>query len=216
VLIDPAGGRWERVYSNGPRRRSETLFLDRDGVVVDEVHFLHRVADVRLAEGVAEAIAAVNAAGCPVVVVTNQSGIARGLFGWSDYEAVEDEIARRLKQAGARIDAVLACGYHAGGPVALEESGAAWRKPAPGMVLRGGELYASALARSYIVGDRLSDLSAGQAAGLAGGWLVRSGYGVEEEPKLAAARAGWPAGTFDARVVDGSAVAIRAFLETLR
>src|SRR5260370_29160221 len=95
------------------------VFLDRDGVIAEEVHFLADRKDVRLTLGIGEAIAALNRISVAVVVVTNQSGIARGRFGWAEFSTVQDEIACPLERAGGVIDAAFACGYHHGGAGAV-------------------------------------------------------------------------------------------------
>ena len=88
------------------------LMLDRDGVIILDHGYVGRQEDVEMVTDVAPAISRVNAAGIPVVIVTNQSGIARGHYGWDGFVAVQDAIDRQLKRDGAHVDAVLACGYH--------------------------------------------------------------------------------------------------------
>lgn len=180
-LIDP--GLWaERrtALHGGP-----ALFLDRDGVIVEEVNYLHKLEDVALTHGAAELIARVNALGIAVVMVTNQAGVGRGYYDWNDFSSVQDEIHRRLGAQGAHLDAVYACGYHAEGKPPLNADHA-WRKPQPGMLLAAANDLGINLTRSWIVGDRASDLAAGEAAGLAGGALVATGYGVEREQAIEA------------------------------
>ena len=170
-----------RVFADRP-----ALFLDRDGVLVEEVGYLRRAQDVSLAPGAARLVAAANRAGMPVVVVTNQSGVAREYFGWSDFEAVQAEIARRLAQAGARLDAVFACGAHACGQGPLGVADHPWRKPRPGMLLAARDVMSVDLARSVIVGDRAQDLAAGRAAGLGSGVHLATGHGAEDQERSAA------------------------------
>ena len=157
------------------------LFLDRDGVVVEETGYLGRTADVAMIPVAGRTIAAFNRAGLPVVVVTNQSGVARGLFGWDGFEAVQAEIDARLASQGAHVDAVFACGYHAEGSGALAVADHLWRKPAPGMIAEAAVRLGLDLAGSFIVGDKAGDLAAGRAAGLAGGLHVATGHGGGEE-----------------------------------
>jgi|APTNR8051073442_1049403.scaffolds.fasta_scaffold07113_5 D-glycero-D-manno-heptose 1,7-bisphosphate phosphatase len=155
------------------------LFLDRDGVIVEEVGHLRRPADVRLIPDAGRVIAAANRAGVPVVVVSNQSGIGRGLFDWDDFGHVQDEIAARLAEDGARLDAVLACAFHGRAFAPFDRADHPCRKPNPGLLLIAAERLGLDLARSWIIGDRSTDLAAGQAAGLAGGLLVTTGHGGE-------------------------------------
>lgn len=181
-LIDP--GLWAETRTH--RRGGPALFLDRDGVIVAEVNYLRRIEDVQLTEGAASLIAAANQRGIAVVMVTNQAGVGRGIYGWADFSAVQDEIYSFLALEGARIDAVFACGYHEKGQPPLDAPDHPWRKPNPGMIRTAAEALSLDLARSWIVGDRASDLAAGSSAGLAGGALVETGYGSEREEREAA------------------------------
>ena len=150
------------------------LFLDRDGVIVVDTRYLARSEDLRMIEGAAAAIARCNTMGIPVVVVTNQSGIARGYYDWDDFHAVQASLCHALAAAGAQLDAVLACAYHAEGLRPMRVADHPWRKPNPGMILTAGSRMSLDLSRSWIVGDRSHDLAAGMAAGLAGGTLLAS------------------------------------------
>ena len=182
AFLDP-DGIWCQVVREAPAGATPdrpALFLDRDGVVVDEVDFLHRPEDVRLAPGAAETVAAANRAGVPVVIVSNQSGIGRGRYGWPEFAATQDRILARLAEAGAAVDMVLACPFHAEGRPPYRHPAHPCRKPNPGMLLRAAERLALDRAGSWIVGDRASDLAAGRAAGLAGGLHVLTGYGPGE------------------------------------
>jgi D-glycero-D-manno-heptose 1,7-bisphosphate phosphatase len=156
------------------------LFLDRDGVLVEEVNYLHNIADVAIIPGVPQAIASANALGIPIVMVTNQAGIGRGYFNWDQFHAVQEYIFRQCTQHGAQFDMALACAYHADGLAPYDEANHPWRKPAPGMLLCGGEVLNIDLTQSHIVGDTLNDLWAGFNAGLPGGTLVQTGHGLQE------------------------------------
>jgi D-glycero-D-manno-heptose 1,7-bisphosphate phosphatase len=148
------------------------LFLDRDGVIIEDTDYVGRAEDVRPIEHSASAIARCNALGIPVVVVTNQSGIGRGYYDWGGFHAVQGALSAQLRAAGAHLDAVLACAYHAEGRGPLRIGGHPWRKPNPGMLLAAADRMNLDLSRSWIVGDRGGDLAAGAAAGLAGGTLL--------------------------------------------
>ena len=166
-------GLWYEVYSGSQSLSGRpALFLDRDGVIVEDTHYLGRALDVRMLEGAGEAIARCNGLGIPVILVSNQSGIARGLYDWSGFAAVQAAIAAALAQAGARLDAVFACAHHADGKAPLNVSNHPWRKPNPGMIVAAAEQMELDLGHSWIAGDRASDLAAGRAAGLAGGILI--------------------------------------------
>ncbi|MEM7123585.1 MAG: HAD-IIIA family hydrolase [Pseudomonadota bacterium] len=164
-----------RVEAGGLRDRP-VLFLDRDGVIVEEVTYLHRPGDVRLIDGVVGLITRASQAGAGVVVVTNQSGVGRGLYGWSDLAAVEDEIARQLGDDKAAVQAVFACPFHADARPPFDSADHPARKPNPGMLLMTADLLGADLARSWIIGDRATDLMAASRAGLAGGLLLGEGY----------------------------------------
>src|SRR5438128_11162386 len=109
LLIDGVG-LWAQRITRADFEGRPAAFLDGDGVIAEEVHFLADPKDVRLTLGVGEAIALLNGMSVAVVMVTNQSGIARGRFGWAEFSTVQDEIARQLARADAVIDAVFACG----------------------------------------------------------------------------------------------------------
>lgn len=189
----------------GPRPSPRpALFLDRDGVIVEEVGFLHRPEDVRLIDGAVDVIAAANRTGVPVVVLTNQSGIGRGLYGWGDFAATQARILAELARAGANVDMVLACPFHAEGRPPYRHPEHPCRKPRPGMLLRAGERLGLDLARSWIVGDRRADIEAGRAAGLAGGLHVLTGHGQAEREGVSALGTA----SFDVRLGDTIAAAL--------
>jgi D-glycero-D-manno-heptose 1,7-bisphosphate phosphatase len=163
------------------------VFLDRDGTLVDELGFLARAEDLRLLSGAAEAVRRVNAAGLAAIVVTNQSGIARGLFGERELAAVHARLAQELARGGARLDDVLHCPHHPSEGVPPWRAHCECRKPAPGLVLAAARAHGLALASSWMIGDSLRDLECGARAGLAGGILVLTGKGPEELATLSAA-----------------------------
>ena len=170
-----------RIDDSGPR---PALFLDRDGVIVDEVNYLHRIEDVRLIDGAAETIRACNDADIPAVIVTNQSGVGRGYYRWEDFAAVQAHILALLDAEGAHIDMVLACAYHGNGLPPYDITDHPWRKPNPGMLMAAADALGLDLTRSWIVGDTATDIAAGAAAGLAGGVHVLTGHGHREREKV--------------------------------
>lgn len=153
------------------------LLLDRDGVLVEEVNYLSRRQDVRLALGAGALLRWAAGRNLPVAVVTNQAGIARGLFGWDDFLSVQDEITRQLAAEGARVDLTLACPFHPEHTQGWNESHAHWRKPGPGMLAQAGRMLNLDLSQSWMVGDNESDVAAAHAAGLAGAVHVLTGHG---------------------------------------
>lgn len=167
------------------------VFLDRDGTINEEVNYLARAEDVRLIPGSARAIARLNAAGVPVVVVSNQSGLARGYFDEADLASVQVRLNRMLRAEGARVDAYYFCPHHPEGSVEHYALACDCRKPAPGLVLQAAAEMNLRLAGSFMVGDRLLDVACGRAAGLTG-VLVRTGHddgppgqGLEEPDHVA-------------------------------
>ncbi len=168
---DADRGVWYQIAPGDFANRA-ALFLDRDGVIVEDTRYLGRPENLRMLPGAADAIARCNALGIPVVVVSNQSGIARRYYDWDGFHAVQMAVAGALQKAGARLDAIFACAYHADGRVPLNVGDHPWRKPNPGMILAAVDHMKLDLARSWIVGDRDSDVAAGRAARLCGGILL--------------------------------------------
>jgi D-glycero-D-manno-heptose 1,7-bisphosphate phosphatase len=205
-------GLWAERFGSKTFEGRPALFLDRDGVIIEDVHFIRRAEDVRMIPGVAEAINAANARHVAVVIITNQSGIARGHYGWPEFEAVQVELGAQLARAGAAIDLVLACGYHADGvgPLAADH---AWRKPQAGMLNEAAAQLGINLAGSFIVGDRLTDLAAGKAAGLRRGALVETGYGAAEAEAKGDELAQWRSEGFSVAVHETAGPAIREWLK---
>jgi D-glycero-D-manno-heptose 1,7-bisphosphate phosphatase len=161
------------------------LFLDRDGVINEEVEYLSDPARVSLIPGAAAAIAQFNAAGIPVVVVTNQSGLARGLFSVADLAAVTARLSDLLAADGARLDASYHCPHHPSGSVPALSIPCLCRKPGIQLLLDAARDLDLDLSRSALVGDKPSDLGAARAAGCLA-VLVRTGYGAATEREATA------------------------------
>ncbi len=173
---------WAEYF--GEARKAPALFLDRDGVIVEEVHYLHAVDKVSFIPGAFETIRWARAQGWHVVIITNQAGIGRGVFEWPDYVAVHDHILSELRAAEAPVDAVMACPFIADGVEPFAHPDHPARKPNPGMLLKAAAALHCDLSQSWIVGDKKSDIVAGQNANIAGGILVATGYGVDEEANV--------------------------------
>ncbi len=157
------------------------VFLDRDGVLVEEVNYLGRIEDVRIIPGAPLAVRKLNEAGWPVVVVTNQAGVARGYFPESQVGVIHDFlIAEFARLAGAKFDRFDYSPYHPTEGVGEFKKESDCRKPNPGMLLRSASALDLDLRRSWMIGDKLSDLEAGASAGCKT-ILVRTGYGAKSE-----------------------------------
>ena len=161
-------------------------FLDRDGTLIEEVNYLHRPEQVRLIPGVRATLARLRAEGVALVVVTNQSGVARGYFTPADVHAVHAHLEDLL---GMRFDGTYACFHHPRGEVAAWAGVCGCRKPAPGILTQAAEELSLDLRASAMFGDKVSDLGAGRALGVPA-FLVETGHGLAETP--AARHAGYP------------------------
>lgn len=169
------------------RRGGSCLFLDRDGVVVEEVEYLHRAEDVRVLPGAAEVIASARKRGWAVGLVTNQAGIGRGYYDWMAFAAVQSALDTLLGIETEPFDFIAACGTH---PEANQEQlrifDHSWRKPRPGMLLMAAHALNLDLSNSVMVGDQITDLQAGLSAGVGRVAHVSTGHG---DNSLAAAQA---------------------------
>lgn len=156
------------------------IFVDRDGTIIEDRHYLSDPGGVQLIVGAAEALARLSAAGLVVVLVTNQSGIGRGLFTAREYAAVHKELERQLAHGGVALDGAYMCPdapeASAVPPSPQGSAGGTCRKPSPAMYRAAEAELGIDLRRSYYVGDKPSDV--GPAALFDGtGVLVRTGYG---------------------------------------
>lgn len=178
---------------NPPRKEGRPgLFLDRDGVLVRESNYLKNKENMALEAGAVEIVRWARTKGFGVAVVTNQSGIARGLVSWADFEAVETEIARQLNERGVAIDLVAACPFHPDFTPGYGPTHDRWRKPGPGLLEEAARLMGLDLRTSWLIGDKASDIVAAKAAGLKGAVHVLTGYGAaEREAAMALAAPGF-------------------------
>lgn len=166
------------------------ILLDRDGTIIVDHGYVGSVDRVEFIEGAAEAIAGFNRAGIPVAVVTNQSGVARGLYGLEDVTRVHQYIATRLAERGAHIDLFAYCPYHPAGVVEAFARTSEDRKPAPGMARAAAAGLGLDLTASWVVGDRTEDVGLAEAVGASAIYLGSDGCrcpGAWSFPSLAAA-----------------------------
>lgn len=152
------------------------VFLDRDGTINEQMGYINHISRFQLLPGVGAAMARLNAQGLPVVVVSNQSGLARGYFPAALLEAVHEKMHRELAEAGAHIDGLYLCPHHPEAKEACYRLACDCRKPKTGLLERAARDMGLDLARSYVIGDRWSDLRCGAAVG-ATTILVLTGYG---------------------------------------
>ena len=164
---------------------SPAVFLDRDGVINVDVGYLYRPEEFRFIEGSAEALRIMKQKGWKLVMVTNQSGIARGFYTEQQYLVLDRYMRDQLSGMGAALDGSYYCPHHPEfGPDKYRKV-CSCRKPKPGMLLKAAEDLDIDLGRSYMVGDRYSDLLAGRNAGVAKTVLVRTGEPVTGEAAAA-------------------------------
>lgn len=177
---------------------NKACFLDRDGVINEEVNYLHEPEKVVLISGIAEGIKLLKSHGYKCIVVTNQAGVAKGYFPESDIALVHDRVQELLQAEGTALDGFYYCPHHGD---FTGECGC--RKPAPGMILQGVKDFDVDVNQSFLIGDRMSDINAGHNAKLQKVYLTMTGYGKE------VVASGVPD---DIEVVENPLVAIKRFL----
>lgn len=152
----------------------QAAFLDRDGVINRDRAYVSRWEDFEFVPGAIDAMRRLKQAGYALVVVTNQSGIARGYYSEAQYQALTAAMQQALLDAGAAVDAVYHCPHHPKGQLAELALDCDCRKPAPGMILRAAKELNLSLPDSILVGDKPSDIEAARAAGVGRAYIVQS------------------------------------------
>jgi D-glycero-D-manno-heptose 1,7-bisphosphate phosphatase len=184
-------------YSSRAENLVPAVFLDRDGTVNVEKNYLYKIADWQWVDGAEHAIKRLKDAGYLVVVVSNQAGIARGMYSAEDVNSLHEFVNAELAKIGAKIDAFYFCPHHP------EITGACdCRKPSPNMLLQAVRDLGIDLTRSWMVGDKEIDAEAGIAANVSP-VMVRTGYGSDEEKRL----------SLPVTIVDDIAEAVQFILE---
>jgi len=158
------------------------VFMDRDGTIIDDTGFIRRVEDVKLLPNAAEAISRLNAAGWLVIVVTNQSGVARGLLTEKDVAATNRRMQELLQLEGAHVDAIYYCPHLPEGKVSEYAIVCDCRKPRPGMLLKAVEEHDIDLSSSVMIGDAPRDVEAGLDAGTRAIFLTESPTRADQAP----------------------------------
>ena len=156
------------------------VFLDRDGTLNEESGYLDRLDRLAIYPYAVDAVRLLNRAGFKVIVISNQSGIARGLIRESFVAEAHAHLSAYLNAGGASLDGFYYCPHHPDGTIAAFRQRSECRKPAAGMLVTAAAEHELDLTRSFVVGDRWDDVGAARGAG-AKGVLVRSGYGREAE-----------------------------------
>jgi D-glycero-D-manno-heptose 1,7-bisphosphate phosphatase len=172
-------GGHRRFAPEAPDRGVPGVFLDRDGTLSEEVGYINHLDRLQLYPWSAEAIGKLNRADRPVIVVTNQSGVARGYFTEELVHQVHQKIALELAAHGAKLDAIYYCPHHPTAPLEPYRVNCRCRKPLTGMVEEAAKRFHIDLGSSYVVGDSYRDMQLGFHAG-AHTILVMTGYGRGE------------------------------------
>ena len=186
----PAEGRDGSEFAAPSSRPRPGVLLDRDGTIIVDHGYVGSLDRVEFIEGASDAIATFNQVGIPVAIVTNQAGVARGLYGIDDVAQVHRYIAEHLAGYGAHIDMFVYCPYHPAGVVEAFARTSEDRKPRPGMAKAAEAMLNLDLQASWVVGDRTEDIGLAQAVGASAIYLGaenRQQPGVWSFPSLAAA-----------------------------
>jgi len=164
-----------------PHELSSTtaIFLDRDGTLIEEIGYLHRLEDIQIYPEAFEAVKKINQSGAQAIVITNQSAIARGLITQEDLERLHRRISDAFGQKGARLDTYYHCPHHPTEGTGEHTRTCDCRKPQPGLLLGAAQELQLDLEASHMIGDKLRDIEAGHRAGCQS-ILVKTGYGQEE------------------------------------
>jgi len=177
----------KRIRAGAPRKAA---FLDRDGVINLDRAYVHQWDEFEFVPGAVDAMRRLREAGYALVVVTNQSGLARGMYTEAQFQELTRHMRAALAEAGAEVEAVYHCPHHPKGSVPELAVDCDCRKPEPGMILRAAKELNLSLADSFLVGDKPSDIEAARAAGLGRAYIVQSDN-EESTDGLAGADAGY-------------------------
>lgn len=169
--------------SKSVTKLQRAVFLDRDGTIIQEVNYLNRLQDVELLPRAAVAIARLNQLRIPVILVSNQSGIARGKFNKDFVNKTHHYLQNMLARKGAHIDDFFFCPHHPEAGMAPYKMVCNCRKPAPGLLHEAAARHHLDLAQSYVIGDKLIDVELALRVG-GKGILVETGHGIKEKKKI--------------------------------
>jgi D-glycero-D-manno-heptose 1,7-bisphosphate phosphatase len=152
----------------------KTIFLDRDGVINKEVNYLYKIDDLEFIDGVFEACRLFKNLGYKIIIITNQAGIAKGLYSLRQFEILNKWILKQFEYQGIKIHDVFLCPHD-------PQSGCNCRKPKPGMLLEAKNKYDISMGDSWLIGDKETDIEAAVAANIPNTILVRSGHKINEK-----------------------------------
>ena len=167
----------------GRERLAKVVFLDRDGTINEEVHYLHKPEDLHFLDGVSQAVRMLRQAGFKLVVITNQAGVARGYYTCKDVERLHEYMNEQLKKEGAWIDAFYYCPHHPVYGVGKYKQVCHCRKPEIGMFEMAEKRFFVEKSHSYMIGDKWIDIEAGLRYGVKG-ILVGTGYGFSLKKEM--------------------------------
>ena len=153
-------------------------FLDRDGVLNEDHGYVYRSEEFQWLPGAVTAMQRLQEAGFALVVITNQSGIARGLYTLADLELLHDHMRGQLQPQGVALTGIYACPHHPDAVLPQYRLACECRKPQPGMLLRAAREHGLDLAASCLFGDKASDIEAGRRAGVGRSWRVQGPGGL--------------------------------------
>ena len=161
---------------------NRAVFLDRDGTVIEDKHYLDNPDDISIIPGAIRAVKIFNNLNLRVFIVSNQSGVARGYFNISSVEKINDRLIKLFAESGAFIDKIYFCPHHIEGTVLDYAIDCNCRKPLPGMLFKARDEYSVDLMKSYVIGDKDCDMNLARNVG-AISLLVKTGYGNEVDIK---------------------------------
>ena len=163
---------------------NRAVFLDRDGVINVDNGYVSKVDDFEFIDGVIEACQKIKEKGYQLIIITNQSGIARGYFSEDDFINLTQWMDWSLADKGVELDGIYYCPHHPEHGIGEYKQACDCRKPQPGMIHNATEHLGLDLSQCYLVGDKESDIKAGQNAGIATNILIKTGKAITEQGQL--------------------------------
>jgi D-glycero-D-manno-heptose 1,7-bisphosphate phosphatase len=152
----------------------KTIFLDRDGVINKEIKYLYQIKDFKFIDGVFESCKYLKSLGYKIIIITNQSGISRGYYSQNDYKKLTDWMVTQFKENGISFLDILHCPHS-------PQSNCNCRKPKPGMLFEAKNKHNINMKKSWLIGDKESDIIAANNAGINNTILVKSGHKINEK-----------------------------------